>query len=58
MWVWRAAGVLPYGGHLENGVVTSIPELGFIWKKIAKKLISTDYGRYGCQYSPKKSKDG
>ena len=36
----------------------SIPKLGFIWKKIGKKLILTDYGRYGSQYSPKKSKEG
>ena len=32
----------------------TIPKLGFIWKKTGKKLISTDYGRYGSQYSPKK----
>ena len=38
--------------------IISIPKLGFIWKKIGKKLISTDYGRYGSQYSPKKSKEG
>ena len=36
----------------------SFPKLGFIWKKIGKKLISTDYGRYGSQHSPKKSKEG
>ena len=39
-------------------IATSIPKLGFIGKKIGKKLISTDYGRYGSQYSPKKSKEG
>ena len=42
---------------LENSP-NSTPKLGFIWKKIGKKLISTDYGRYGSQYSPKKSKKG
>ena len=31
----------------------SIPKLGLIWK-----ILETDYGTYGSQYSPKKSKEG
>ena len=37
---------------------SSIPKLGFIWKKIGKKLISTDYGSMGLNIHQKKSKEG
>ena len=38
----------------------SIPNLALFFdnlEKIGKKPISTDYDRYGCQLSSKKSKD-
>ena len=72
LWVWKTMPSADDTFNLRLNLITkerlrtsiatngknSIPKLGFIWKKIGKKLISTDYGRYGSQYSPKKSKEG